>query len=131
MNIDKKVLIEAARHALKLSYSPYSKFKVGAAVLTESGEIVTGTNIENASYGLSICAERSAIFSAVSRGSSKILSVAIACEQSESKSNLMPCGACLQVISEFAKPNIQIYIDGVGDFELSDLLPSPFHLTRQ
>jgi cytidine deaminase len=91
-------LEKAARAAAKASYSPYSKFRVGAAVLTESGKIYSGTNVENASYGLANCAERSAIFTAVSHGERKIRCVVVFTPTPEPT---MPCGACRQVINEF------------------------------
>lgn len=88
----------AARNAAKSSYSPYSEFKVGAAVLTASGKIYTGTNVENASYGLANCAERTAIFTAVSNGERRIRCVAVF---TPTPVPTMPCGACRQVINEF------------------------------
>ena len=111
------------------SYSPYSKFKVGAAVEMISGEIYTGCNIENASYGLTICAERTAIFKAVSFGERYIKRIAISCQgEKDDSSTNMPCGACLQVMTEFSNSDIDILIDGVGEFKLSQLLPKPFNL---
>lgn len=128
MIINREALLNAARQALDYSYSPYSKFKVGAAIVTEDGRITTGVNVENASYGLSICAERSAIFSAISSGHSNVLAIAVACQQATGRRDSMPCGACLQVIAEFAEPSIPILVDGVGEFKLCDLLPVPFQL---
>jgi len=123
-------LIDSARTAAKNSYSPYSGFKVGAAVEMSSGKVYSGTNIENASYGLSICAERNAIFSAISAGETAIKQIAVSCQQDENstKNSLMPCGACRQVISEFASPKTKIIVDGVGTFTLKELLPTPFKL---
>lgn len=100
-------LISKAKEALKNSYSPYSNFKVGAAVLTENGKIFVGTNIENASYGLSICAERTAIVSAIASGERKIEKIAII--SSNDKDYCYPCGACRAVLSEFATKETQIY----------------------
>ncbi len=91
-------LEKAARAAAKASYSPYSKFRVGAAVLASSGKIYTGTNIENASYGLANCAERSAIFTAASQGERAIRCVVVF---TPTPAPTMPCGACRQVINEF------------------------------
>ena len=91
-------LEQAARAAAKASYSPYSKFRVGAAVLAGSGKIYAGTNVENASYGLANCAERSAIFTAASQGERKICCVVVFTPTAEPT---MPCGACRQVINEF------------------------------
>ncbi len=91
-------LEKSARAAAKRSYSPYSKFPVGAAVLTGSGKVYTGCNVENASYGLCNCAERTAIFSAVAAGEHEIRAVAVFTPTPEPT---MPCGACRQVINEF------------------------------
>ncbi len=120
-------LIEAAREALKNAYAPYSKFRVGAAVLTRSGKIYTGVNVENASFGLTVCAERVAVFKAVSEGDKEIEAVAVVAESDEP---VAPCGACRQVIAEF-NPNATIIMataDGrrVVTANLKDLLPSPF-----
>lgn len=99
-------LIEAAKKAQKNAYCPYSRYPVGAAVLTEAGHIYTGCNVENASFGLSMCAERTAIFKAVSHGEKRILSLAVAAKSAK------PCGACRQVIIEFAPKDAEIiYVD--------------------
>jgi cytidine deaminase len=91
-------LIAAARRAAQAAYAPYSKFRVGAAVLTRAGKIHTGCNVENASYGLSNCAERTAIFKAVAEGERKIAAVAV---YTPTRKPTLPCGACRQVINEF------------------------------
>jgi cytidine deaminase len=91
-------LIAAARRAAQAAYAPYSKFQVGAAVLTRAGKIHTGCNVENASYGLSNCAERTAIFKAVAEGERKIAAVAV---YTPTRKPTLPCGACRQVINEF------------------------------
>ncbi|MEN6413330.1 MAG: cytidine deaminase [Veillonellales bacterium] len=91
-------LVNAARQARGKAYAPYSGFKVGAAVLTASGRIYSGCNIENASYGLTICAERTAIFKAVSEGEDKLLALAVV---GDTPGPTSPCGACLQVMAEF------------------------------
>lgn len=96
-----KSLYKKASTAKKNAYSPYSQFNVGAAILLTDGKIITGCNIENASYGLTMCAERTAIFSTISKGYRKGDIVAIAV--SASSNNFSPCGACRQVISEFGK----------------------------
>lgn len=99
-------LIEAAKKAQKNAYCPYSRYPVGAAVLTESGHIYTGCNVENASFGLAICAERVAIFKAVSHGEKKIVALSVAAKSAK------PCGACRQVIIEFAPKDAEIiYVD--------------------
>ena len=129
-NATKEKLINMAINARKASYSPYSKYPVGAAVLAESGKIYTGCNIENSSFGLTNCAERTAIFKAVSEGERKIKAIAIAAKAST------PCGACRQVMSEFAKPSMPIILvnmdDGKGTHELvestlGELLPMSFN----
>lgn len=122
-------LLELARSARDNSYSPYSHFSVGAAVEMISGQIYVGSNIENSSYGLSICAERVAIFKAVSAGETVIKKIAVTCQGNDGPlSSLMPCGACRQVISEFANKETIVHVDGVGEFSLKELLPSPFSL---
>lgn len=119
-------LLDAARAAMRFSYSPYSKVRVGAAVLTEGGRIFSGCNIENAAYGSTICAERVAVFNALSQGESEILAVAIA---SSSGGPCPPCGSCRQVIYELAK-DAQVVMEGSeGNLvikSIRELLPMPF-----
>ena len=128
----KKRLCAAAREAATHAYCPASDFRVGAAVL--SGRmIIRGCNIENASLGLTLCAERVAIFNAVSTGRTKIDAIAISCPDTPDGclTNLkMPCGACRQVLAEFGKPNLPIIIEGVGEFSLASLLPIAFQFQR-
>ncbi len=125
-NVSDETLLSLARETMKMSYSPYSRFPVGAALLTGSGRIFLGCNIENASYGLTNCAERTAMFKAVSEGEREFVTVAIAARE-----KAWPCGACRQVMSEFA-PDLRILITwGNGEIEesrLSVLLPGQFHL---
>ena len=119
-------LLDFAKEASKNSYSPYSKFKVGAAVLCEDDKVFCAANVENASYGLSMCAERAAIFTAISNGCKKIKAVAIY----NDKGGIKPCGACRQVISEFSKNADIIYNDKKGKaktVKISDLLPESFN----
>lgn len=105
-NAMRRKLIEAAKTAQKKAYCPYSRYPVGAAVLTESGRIYSGCNVENASFGLSICAERVAIFKAVSHGEKRITALCVAAKSAA------PCGACRQVIIEFAAKDAEmIYLD--------------------
>ena len=118
-------LIDAATEAIGNSYSPYSQFPVGAAVLTESGRIYSGTNIENASYGATVCAERVAIFKAVSEGDARISAVAI---YTNAANLAFPCGMCLQVMSEFCDdiPIILASDTLVRVYQLSELMPHRF-----
>ena len=116
----------AARAAMKNAYCRYSKFRVGAAVLTDEGEIFAGCNVENASYGLTMCAERNAIFQAVAKGQQKIKAVVVV---TPTKTLTSPCGACRQVINEFG-PNAEVFIFGSEKsgrkINLSKLLPDAF-----
>lgn len=102
---DIKQLIISAIEARKNSYSPYSDFPVGAALLCTDGNTITGTNIENASYGLTICAERVAFFKAVSQGKRKFSAIAIV---GDGKTCLSPCGACRQVMAEFCTEDFKV-----------------------
>ncbi len=126
--MDKSYLLEQSVKAYKNSYSPYSHFQVGAALLTKSGEVFLGCNIENASYSATVCAERTAVFKAVSDGFCDFEAIAISCSGEDFP---YPCGVCLQVLSEFS-PNIKIILQNksgeVLDFVLTDLLTSPFKL---
>ena len=117
-------LVRNTRLMLEKSYSPYSHFRVGAAIRTIEGEIFTGTNIENASYSLTMCAERVALFKAVSEGHKSFTDLAIA---SSSELPAFPCGACRQVLYEFS-PEIKIHLKGKENeiFQLTDLFPHPF-----
>lgn len=122
-----KELILAAKEARENAYVPYSSFKVGAAVLTDDGEIYKGCNIENASYGATNCAERTAIFKAVSEGHRIIKAIAVI----GSDENLTyPCGICRQVIAEFASEDIKIIIaKDENEFiirSMEDILPGAF-----
>ncbi len=108
-------LIAEAKMARKKAYSPYSNFKVGAAVLTTDGKIFSGCNIENSSYGLSICAERAAIFNAVSSGYKKFTKIAVV---TDSKPPASPCGACRQVIFEFGDDIEVIMANLKGDIKI-------------
>lgn len=122
----KKALIAQAVAILPNSYSPYSQYPVGAAVLTASGKIYQGVNIENAAYPSSICAERSAIFNAVSAGERKLLGIAIV-----TKNGGSPCGACRQVMREFGGKDLPILIvneqgELIEETDLLELLPRSF-----
>jgi cytidine deaminase len=129
MNLEnQRELLARARHAASNAYVPYSGFPVGAAVLTADGSIFTGCNIENASFGLTICAERSAISAAVSAGHRDITAVAVSAPKSLRTS---PCGACRQVLNEFrpATRDMIVILDDDQEGELmslGDLLPAAF-----
>lgn len=115
-------LAQAAIAVKKNSYSPYSHFKVGAAVLADDGQIYCGTNIENASFGLTVCAERNAIFGAVGKGPRHILALALCTDPIKGQTFGTPCGACRQVMSEFMGANSPVILvtEGKkGTFKLS------------
>jgi cytidine deaminase len=126
----KASLREAAMRALDNAHAPYSNFRVGAALLTRDGRLITGCNVENSAYGLAICAETLAVASAVSQGLTEFEEIAIASEDSEPTP---PCGACRQVLNEFA-PNIRISSytrDGKeASWTLDELLPHAFVLNQ-
>ena len=122
-------LLELARTTRGCAYAPYSGFNVGAAVLSGTGIVATGVNIENASYGLTVCAERVAIFNLVASGNRRIERLAVSTGATgQSNAQKMPCGACLQVMSEFMTGTAVVLVDGVGLFSLSELIPHPFKL---
>lgn len=122
---DKARLVEAARAAAAGAYAPYSRFRVGAALLCDDGSVVTGANVENRSYGLTICAERTAAAAAVSSGRRRFLAVAVHCP--DAPDPVPPCGACRQVLSEFAPVDAPVLFFGgrgeVREASLGDLLP--------
>ncbi len=103
-------LMKMARKAAEESYSPYSHFRVGAALLCKNGEIFTGTNVENRSFGLTICAERSAVCRALTDGNREFETLAISCPDADYP--VSPCGACRQVISEFVSKDFPIHFQG-------------------
>lgn len=124
-------LVEAARAAAANSYSPYSHYAVGAALLAADGAVYTGCNVENASYGLTNCAERTAIFKAVGDGRRRFRAIAVA--GGEAGAPATPCGACRQVIAEFCAPDMPVLcaaLDGgdVREFTAGELLPHGFTL---
>lgn len=128
---EKKQLLDSARKALKKAYAPYSNFHVGAAVLTESGEIFTGCNVENASYGLTICAERAAIFTAVQQTTARKLAIVAVAVANGEDLPCSPCGACRQVIFEFGENALVIFKaqSGYQEMLITDLLPESFRLS--
>lgn len=123
-------LLEAARKARENAHAPYSGFKVGAALETEDGEIITGCNVENVSYGLTVCAERLAIWKAVTEGKKKFKRIAII---ADTTGPCPPCGACRQVLAEFDYETDVIISNLDGDMEtmkIKDLLPRPFSFKK-
>lgn len=133
--MDPNMIIKAAQQARLKAYAPYSQFLVGAAVLSASGKIVTGCNIENASYGLSMCAERTAIFKAISEGKSNLdrrfTAVAIVADQADPT---FPCGACRQVLAEFCTAETRLFLADIKgeyvEYTLGELFPHPFGLAK-
>lgn len=126
-------LVNAALGALKMSYSPYSGFKVGAALLTKSGKLYTGCNIENSSFSPTVCAERTAIFKAISEGQRDFDRIAVAGGKDGKITGFCsPCGVCRQVLAEFCSKDFVIVTwDGAGDYRetaLGELLPESFTL---
>jgi cytidine deaminase len=131
MKIDSSKLVRAAARARAGAVAPYSKFKVGAALLTASGKIIGGANVESASYGLTCCAERVALFKALTGGEKNFVAVAVV---ARCKDGPMPCGACRQLLAEYA-PDAQVFVAESGDlaavktFTVRGLLPRAFRMT--
>ena len=130
MEIDYKLLMDKAKEASRYSYSPFSRFAVGAAVCTASGKIFQGCNVENSSFGLTNCAERTAIFKAVSEGEKEIYAVTI---YSPNADSCYPCGACRQVLYEFQPDEYEIDVitENLGELEIKKLsyfLPNGFRI---
>lgn len=126
---DKSTLIQAAAQARQFAVAPYSQFHVGAALLTQRGEIICGANVESASYGLTCCAERVALFKALTDGKQDFVAIAIVTRR---PGGVMPCGACRQLLAEYA-PRAKVYVadsarlQRVREFRVSDLLPGAFN----
>ncbi|MDR1388792.1 MAG: cytidine deaminase [Treponema sp.] len=118
--MDMNALFAAAQKAAEAAYAPYSRFRVGAALLSSDGAVYTGCNVENRSYGLTICAERSAVVRAVSDGKRSFTALAIATP--DSASPVGPCGACRQVLSEFMPPEAPVFFAGAGPEQVSTTL---------
>ncbi len=126
--MDPNKLVGLAKTALERAHAPYSNYRVGAALLCADGTVFEGCNIENASYGLTNCAERTAIFSAIAAGKTKFSAMAIA---ASGESAPFPCGACRQVLAEFCEPDFPIHIaqgEGHETTTLGELLPHAFNL---
>ncbi len=128
--IDTRALAEAAFGAMNMAYAPYSGYRVGAALLADDGRIFAAGNIENASYGLTVCAERAAVFKAISEGICNFVAIYVAADGDEAP---WPCGACRQVLNEFA-PEIVVYAQRregkIHMRPLPELLPKAFSLRR-
>ena len=125
---NKRDLVRAAAKARQRAVAPYSKFKVGAALLTRSGEIITGANVESASYGLTCCAERVALFNALTAGKRDFVAVAVV---ARTPGGPMPCGACRQLLAEYARHAAVWVADSralhkVREFSVRELLPAAF-----
>jgi len=131
-NIQQKNLIKKAIAVMRFAYAPYSRFDVGAALLTREGRIFQGCNVENASYGLTQCAERTALGAAVAAGYRHFTAVAVV---ASGQTAPMPCGACLQVLAEFCNPDFLIVLASATrpsvfqTYHLKDLLPRAFKLS--
>lgn len=130
MKLDSHKLIAAAATARQGAVAPYSKFKVGAALLTPSGKIIGGANVESASYGLTCCAERVALFNALTSGQKNFLAIAVV---ARIKNGPMPCGACRQLLAEYA-PRAKVFVADsanlkeIAAFSVKQLLPGAFLL---
>ncbi|HOC54457.1 MAG TPA: cytidine deaminase [Verrucomicrobiota bacterium] len=124
----KPALVRAAAQARQRAVAPYSRFKVGAAILTRSGEVITGANVESASYGLTCCAERVALFNALTAGKQNFVAVAVV---ARAPGGPMPCGACRQLLAEYA-PHAAVWVadsralSAVRKFTVKELLPAAF-----
>ncbi len=132
--MNKEKLCALAQEARKNAYAPYSQFTVGAALLGISGKVYTGCNIENAAFSPTVCAERVALFKAVSEGERAFAALAIAGGKAGETTNITPCGVCRQTLSEFCDATMPVYLLGAnGDIHtvtLGDLLPLTFMLER-
>ena len=125
-------LIKEAHEALKMAYAPYSRYRVGAAVLTEKGNVFKGCNVENASYGLTVCAERAAVFAAVAQEGGETMRIRALAVVNEADTPCAPCGACRQVLLEFGPEAVVIYRgpEGLTTATVAELLPQGFELER-
>lgn len=130
---DEKKLLSMAKAARENAYAPYSHFRVGAALLTADGKVYTGANIENSSFGLTVCAERNALFKAVENGERAFVAIAVVGGKDLLEKRCYPCGACRQVLKEFCKDDFKIVLGDEEDVEiktLGQLLPFSFELEK-
>lgn len=126
-------LMRAAELARNNAYAPYSRFKVGAALLTESGKVYTGCNVENASYSATVCAERTAVCKAVEDGETRFKAIAVVGGQDRPAPFCAPCGVCRQVLAEFCQDGFRILLgtaENFREYTLGALLPLAFRLDR-
>jgi len=122
-------LLQAAKTVRERAYCPFSNFQVGSAILTEDGDVFIGCNVENRTFGLTVCAERVAVQSAVAQGHRKLAAVVV---MTDTEPPSPPCGQCLEVMTEFGHPDLPVLLANVGgtteEYRLRDLLPHPFEL---
>ena len=133
--MDKKDLFILAKEAMKSSYAPYSNYNVGAVLLTKNGNVYKGCNIENASYSVTNCAERTAIFSAIANGENEFESICVVGgKNGEITDYAMPCGVCRQALAEFCDADFKVYVgvseDSIKEYTLSELLPFSFDKSK-
>ncbi len=133
--MNKKDLFMLTKDTMKNSYAPYSNYNVGAVLLCKNGNIYKGCNIENASYSLTNCAERTALFSAVANGEKEFVAICIVGgKNAETTDYAMPCGACRQVLTEFCDADFKVYVgkneEDIKEFTLDQLLPYSFNKSK-
>ena len=133
--MDKKDLFNLAKEAMKNSYAPYSEYNVGAVLLCKNGNVYKGCNIENASYSLTNCAERTALFSAIANGENEFEAICVVGgKNGEITDFAMPCGACRQALAEFCDADFKVYVgiseDNIKEFTLKELLPYSFNKSK-
>ena len=133
--MDKKDLFNTAKDAMNQSYAPYSNYNVGAALLCKNGNVYKGCNVENASYSLTNCAERTALFTAIANGENEFEAICIVGGKNGVITDYtMPCGACRQVLSEFCVEDFKIYVgineNDIKGFKLSELIPYSFNKSK-
>ena len=133
--MNKKYLFTLAKEAMKNSYAPYSNYNVGASLLCKNGNIYKGYNIENASYSVTNCAERTALFSAIASGEKQFTAICIVGgKNGEITDYAMPCGVCRQALAEFCDANFKVYVgiseDNIKEFTLGELLPYSFDKSK-